>query len=154
MTCARAAPTLPARRARQAGFVVRALDRFGNPVPLAAAAAFGARGFEATLAQAGADSEPLALAMAGSPGASACAELRAGFQATAAGPATLAVTYAGASVRGSPWQACGAAAQPRPAMPRPAVLRSQVALQRQQNSASDEAPAECDARLAGQRSSG
>jgi hypothetical protein len=121
----------PARRARQASFVVLALDRFGNPVPLGGAAALGARGFQATLAPAGADPEPLALALAGAPGASACAELSARFQATAAGPATLAVTYAGASVRGSPWQARGAAARPRPA-----TLRSQVALQRQEGSAS------------------
>lgn len=109
---ARVAPMPPARRARQAGFMVRALDRFGNPVLLAGAAALGARGFQATLAPAGADPEPLALALAGAPGAAACAELCARFQANAAGPATLAVTCAGASVRGSPWQARGLAQRP------------------------------------------
>ena len=50
-------------------FHVRALDRFANAVPLASAAATGPRAFQATLAAAGADPQPLALSLSGAPGA-------------------------------------------------------------------------------------
>ncbi len=83
---------------------MRALDRFANPVPLSATAALGPRAFQATLAACGADPEPLALGLSGTPGAAACAELGACFAALRAGPATVAVTHAGAHIRGSPWQ--------------------------------------------------
>ena len=48
---------------------MKALDRFANAVPLAGAAATGPRAFQATLAAAGADPQPLALSLSGAPGA-------------------------------------------------------------------------------------
>ncbi|KAK9845317.1 hypothetical protein WJX81_003385 [Elliptochloris bilobata] len=89
---------------QQGTFLVRALDRFANPVSLAARVATGPRTFQATLAAAGSDPQPLALHLSGSPGAAASAKLEAHFLALCAGVATLAVTYAGTHVRGSPWQ--------------------------------------------------
>lgn len=48
---------------------MKALDRFANAVPLAAAAATGPRAFQATLAAVGTDPQPLALSLLSAPGA-------------------------------------------------------------------------------------
>ena len=63
------ASAFPSRLLVQGAFHVKALDRFANAVLLAAAAASGPRAFQATLAAAGADPQPLALSLSGAPGA-------------------------------------------------------------------------------------